>query len=435
MGGRLRFVPAVVWPGCRMIDSCFVINNTGEVLIEKHWRAVTPRTVCDTFWRERTKVTEPEDVSPVITTAKHYLINVYRFDLFFLAIVQAEVPPLLVIEFLHRICDVLKDYLGEVREDVVKENFVLLYQLLDEMMDNGFPLTTEPNILKSMILPPTTVGRMVDAVGMGNSQVVAPDLPDGTLSNVPWRKAGAKYNNNEIYFDIVEEIDCIIDNNGQLVTMEVLGEIQCNCRLTGMPDLTLTFSHPDVMQDCSFHPCVRYGRWDRERVLSFVPPDGNFKLCSYRVDRQVTMPIFVRPQISYNQHGGMVNVTVGSKQGAHEKPADDIKVIVPFPKCVSTVSLTASTGNYVFDDISKVLEWTIGKIPKDKTSPLINGHISFPPDTKQPEESPVVLAEFKIQGQSISGLKVDSLSVTNEKYKPYKGVRSITKAGKFQIRT
>jgi len=44
-----------------------------------------------------------------------------------------QVPPLLVIEFIHRICDVLQDYLGEVREDVVKENFVLLYQLLDEV--------------------------------------------------------------------------------------------------------------------------------------------------------------------------------------------------------------------------------------------------------------------------------------------------------------
>lgn len=130
----------------------------------------------------------------------------------------------------------------------------------------------------------------------------------------------------------------------------------------------------------------------------------------------------------------MVNVTVGSKQGGHDKPVEEIKVIVPFPKCVSTVSLSANTGTYVFDDITKVLEWTVGKIPRDR-SPLINGTIAFPPDTKQPEESPIIVAEFKIQGQSVSGLKVDSLVVTNEKYKPYKGVRSITKAGKFQIRT
>merc|ERR1712070_1127297 len=221
-----------------MIDSCFVINGSGEVIIEKHWRCATSRTVCDTFWRERIKVPNPEDLCPVLSTHKHYMVHVYRFDLFFLCILQAEVPPLLVIEFIHKICDVLKDYLGEVREDVVKENFVLLYQLLDEMMDNGFPLTTEPNILKSMILPPTTLGRMVGSVtGTGPATVVA-ELPDGSLSNVPWRKAGVKYSNNEIYFDIIEEIDCIIDSSGALVTCEVHGHIQTNCRLTGMPDLT-----------------------------------------------------------------------------------------------------------------------------------------------------------------------------------------------------
>merc|ERR1712216_389110 len=174
--------------GAPMIDSCFVISSNGDVLIEKHWRCVTPRTVCDTFWRERTKVPDPQDLRPVITTAKHYLVHAFRFELFFVCVVQTEVPPLLVLEFLHRICDVLKDYLGEVREDVVKENFVLLYQLLDEMMDNGFPLTTEPNILKSMILPPTTLGKLANAVGAGQGNVVA-DLPEGTLSNVPWRKS------------------------------------------------------------------------------------------------------------------------------------------------------------------------------------------------------------------------------------------------------
>ena len=89
----------------------------------------------------------------MIATAKHYLIHAFRFNLFFLCVVENEaslsvekvakhhphprgatqVPPLLVLEFIHRIGDVLQDYLGEVREDVVKENFVLLYQLLDEV--------------------------------------------------------------------------------------------------------------------------------------------------------------------------------------------------------------------------------------------------------------------------------------------------------------
>lgn len=43
---------------------------------------------------------------------------------------------------------------------------------------------------------------------------VGETLPTGQLSNVPWRRAGVKYTNNEAYFDVVEEIDAILDKSG-----------------------------------------------------------------------------------------------------------------------------------------------------------------------------------------------------------------------------
>jgi AP-3 complex subunit mu len=36
---------------------------------------------------------------------------------------------------------------------------------------------------------------------------------------------------------------------------------------------------------------------------------------------------------------------------------------------------------------------------------------------------------------TFSGLAVASLQLTNERYKPYKGVRTIAKSGKFLIRS
>lgn len=39
-------------------------------------------------------------------------------------------------------------------------------------------------------------------------------LPTGQLSNIPWRRAGVKYTNNEAYFDVIEEIDAILDKSG-----------------------------------------------------------------------------------------------------------------------------------------------------------------------------------------------------------------------------
>ncbi len=66
-----------------------------------------------------------------------------------------------------------------------------------------------------------------------------------------WRKKGVKYTNNEIYLDVVEEIDCSIDTNGLMVSCDVSGEILVNCKLSGMPDLTLSFTNPSIIDEVS----------------------------------------------------------------------------------------------------------------------------------------------------------------------------------------
>ena len=164
-------------------------------------------------------------------------------------------------------------------------------------MDNGYPLTTEPNALKAMIKPPTVTGRL--ATALTGQSGVSDVLPDGTISSMPWRKAGVKYAQNEIYLDVIEEVDAIVDRAGQIVSSEVSGIVHANSRLSGIPDLTLTFLDPEVIDDCSFHPCVRMNRYERDRVVSFVPPDGQFELMRYRVNTQahVAAPVYCTPQI------------------------------------------------------------------------------------------------------------------------------------------
>ena len=51
-------------------------------------------------------------------------------------------------------------------------------------------------------------------------------LPTGQLSNVPWRRTGVKYTNNEAYFDVIEEIDAIIDKSGSTVFAEIQGYVR-----------------------------------------------------------------------------------------------------------------------------------------------------------------------------------------------------------------
>lgn len=54
---------------------------------------------------------------------------------------------------------------------------------------------------------------------------VSESLPTGQLSNVPWRRADVKYTNNEAYFDVIEEIDAIIDKQGATVSAEIQGYV------------------------------------------------------------------------------------------------------------------------------------------------------------------------------------------------------------------
>lgn len=52
---------------------------------------------------------------------------------------------------------------------------------------------------------------------------ISSTLPTGQLSSIPWRRTGVKYTNNEAYFDIIEEVDAIIDKSGSVISAEIQG--------------------------------------------------------------------------------------------------------------------------------------------------------------------------------------------------------------------
>ena len=45
-----------------------------------------------------------------------------------------------------------------------------------------------------------------------------------------------------------------------------------------MPECLLSFNDVSTLTDLAFHPCVRINRFEKDRVLSFVPPDGVFEV-------------------------------------------------------------------------------------------------------------------------------------------------------------
>ncbi len=97
---------------------------------------------------------------PIISTSQYYIVSIYREDNYFIAITTRETPPLTIFEFLHRVCEIFVEYFDSLDEESIKDNFSTIYQLLEEMMDYGYPLTTEPNALKAMIKPPSVMTKI-----------------------------------------------------------------------------------------------------------------------------------------------------------------------------------------------------------------------------------------------------------------------------------
>jgi AP-1 complex subunit mu len=54
------------------------------------------------------------------------------------------------------------------------------------------------------------------------------------------------------------------------------------------------------LEDIKFHQCVRLARFENDRTISFIPPDGEFELMSYRLNTQgayvyICLYIYVYP--------------------------------------------------------------------------------------------------------------------------------------------
>ncbi|KAL5203376.1 hypothetical protein ABZP36_014328 [Zizania latifolia] len=313
-----------------MLQCIFLLSDSGEVMVEKQMTAHrVDRAICGWFWEYVLAHAggDASKVLQVVVSPTHYLFQVYRNGVTFLACTQVEMPPLMAIEFLSRVADVLIDYLGDLNEDIIKDNFVLVYQ---------------PNILKEMITPPNIVSKMLNVM-TGKSSNLGNKLPDATASYVPWRTTVVKDASNEVYVNIVEELDACVNREGALVKCEAYGKIQVNSSLPGVPELTLTFPNPTIINDVMFHPCVRFRPWESNQIVSFVPPDGQFDLMSYRVKKLKTTPIYVKPQLTSDSGNCRVNVMVGIKNDPG-KPINSITVQFRLPPLIASADLTANYG-------------------------------------------------------------------------------------------
>ena len=106
----------------------------------------------------------------------------------------------MIFQFLYKLVDILIEYFGSLEDESIKDNFVLIYELLDEIMDHGYPQNTEIKILKEFIK--TSAYKMKH-----KSDNLISTLPTGQVS---WRVEGIKYKVNQAFLDVVEKVNSIV---------------------------------------------------------------------------------------------------------------------------------------------------------------------------------------------------------------------------------
>ncbi|PVV00861.1 hypothetical protein BB560_004741, partial [Smittium megazygosporum] len=389
------------------IDSLFIITDTGTSILEKNFRneliskracfsALTSFTnqFCNDPQFDRTL---PFWVGPAGT----FGVFVVREHLVFLCILSEE--------------ETITMYTSKLSIQSVKDNFVTIYQLVSEMVDDGIIVVTDPSELQNTIPIPNLFHKIVGAVaGIDFTKSTAARSVDNATSShlsttkpfqeynfqtspgfnsnlnyLPWRdnsssnfgEDGIKYSKNEVYLDFVESLNFTVDSTSKIVEYEVLGKIYCNSKLSGIPELKLMLSNLNSLDDIGFHRCVKLAVFESSKLISFVPPDGYFKLATYSIKKEalpldylVPVSLDIRkfnsdtpsdPSSANILSGLEINLSPFLK---HYSKIQDIAVSIPLPSGSSNIDIKCTFGSYVIDALSSVVQWSIGDIDNSHKS-------------------------------------------------------------------
>ncbi|OQD65215.1 hypothetical protein PENPOL_c006G03063 [Penicillium polonicum] len=286
------------------IDAIYIYDEQNAPLVEHVYRSRPPSASAIlplylAHAEPRPSLLYIPSASPPVT-----VFSTVESNLLFLAISEVDTEPLLALEFLHRVIDVLEDFVGApLLTTKIQANYDVVAQLLNEMCDGGTVCNTEPNALQEVVEVPGWMGKLLGGIGvpgtstptLGSTNPLKQSLAAASASQgpaIPWRRPGVRHTSNELYVDIIESLSVTMAPSGRLLSALVSGTIAFTAKISGVPDLLLSLSAPGGQHVLGrkielpvFHPCVRLARWkERPGELSFIPPDGRFILAGYEVD-------------------------------------------------------------------------------------------------------------------------------------------------------
>lgn len=121
--------------GCSAI---YFLDQKGKIIISRDYRGDMNSTITERFQRKVLEFDE-RTLKPVLTDRDVTFIWIRVNNIYIVAVARGNPNVALVLTFLHKMKVVLETYFKELEDESLRDNFVITYELLDEMMDFGYP--------------------------------------------------------------------------------------------------------------------------------------------------------------------------------------------------------------------------------------------------------------------------------------------------------
>merc|ERR1712050_614728 len=93
---------------------------------------------------------------------------------------------------------------GVCDENQIRRHFVLIYELLDEIVDYGYPQILEADVLKKYITQGG--GKTIDL----NDQEQLKRITVQATGVCSWWAEGIKHSKNQVYIDVIENVNILM---------------------------------------------------------------------------------------------------------------------------------------------------------------------------------------------------------------------------------
>lgn len=113
------------------------------MIISRDYRGDVDTGIADKFMALLLEKEDEGQLTPILNYDDTYLLYVKHQNVYVVAATRKNANAMLIFVYLHKLVQVFTEYFKELEEESIRDNFVIIYELFDELMDYGYPQTTE----------------------------------------------------------------------------------------------------------------------------------------------------------------------------------------------------------------------------------------------------------------------------------------------------